>query len=98
MEKWSCENRKVARIWSRRRLPYGSGEDEANGSAGSMLSRAERRNLQRYREFRADIEAAGFTDVLLMGMGGSSLCPEVLAMTFGKCEFPYPRFDCSGPG
>ena len=39
------------------------------------------------REFRSDIENAGFADVLLMGMGGSSLCPEVLAMTFGKCDF-----------
>ncbi|MEQ1921760.1 MAG: transaldolase, partial [Pyrinomonadaceae bacterium] len=34
-----------------------------------------------------DLATAGFRDVLLMGMGGSSLCPEVLAMTFGKVNF-----------
>lgn len=33
--------------------------------------------------FAAELRAAGFTDVLLLGMGGSSLCPEVLAETFG---------------
>src|SRR5208283_4694783 len=31
-----------------------------------------------------EIWSAGFKDVLLLGMGGSSLCPEVLRMTFGK--------------
>ena len=32
----------------------------------------------------ADVKAAGFKHALLLGMGGSSLCPEVLRMTFGK--------------
>jgi transaldolase/glucose-6-phosphate isomerase len=34
--------------------------------------------------------AGGITDVLLLGMGGSSLCPEVLARTFGSKE-GYPE-------
>jgi len=33
--------------------------------------------------FAAEVRATGFTDVLLLGMGGSSLCPEVLAESFG---------------
>ncbi len=33
--------------------------------------------------FGAEVHAAGFTHVLLLGMGGSSLGPEVLAETFG---------------
>lgn len=33
--------------------------------------------------FAADVRADAFTDVLLLGMGGSSLCPEVLAESFG---------------
>ena len=32
----------------------------------------------------ADVKKENFTDILLLGMGGSSLCPDVLAMTFGK--------------
>ncbi|MGH9591921.1 MAG: bifunctional transaldolase/phosoglucose isomerase, partial [Bryobacteraceae bacterium] len=37
----------------------------------------------------ADIKSAGFKHALLLGMGGSSLGPEVLKMTFGKIDgFP----------
>jgi transaldolase / glucose-6-phosphate isomerase len=37
----------------------------------------------------AEVKQAGFKHALLLGMGGSSLCPEVLRLTFGKIEgFP----------
>ena len=32
----------------------------------------------------AEIHEDGFTHILLLGMGGSSLCPEVFSLTFGK--------------
>jgi glucose-6-phosphate isomerase len=32
----------------------------------------------------ADVKKENFTDILLLGMGGSSLCPDVFAETFGK--------------
>ncbi len=34
--------------------------------------------------FVADVRGAGFSDVVLLGMGGSSLAPEVLATTFAN--------------
>jgi transaldolase/glucose-6-phosphate isomerase len=34
--------------------------------------------------FVADVRAAGFSDVVLLGMGGSSLAPEVLGQTFSQ--------------
>ena len=34
--------------------------------------------------FAAEIKAEGFTHVVVLGMGGSSLCPEVFARTFGR--------------
>ncbi|MGA8398440.1 MAG: bifunctional transaldolase/phosoglucose isomerase, partial [Stellaceae bacterium] len=41
------------------------------------------------QNFAADVKKAGFSDVLLLGMGGSSLGPEVFAETFGsKAGFP----------
>src|SRR5439155_12360748 len=40
--------------------------------------------------FSADVKRAGFSDALLLGMGGSSLGPEVLAQTFGSAP-GYPR-------
>ena len=35
-------------------------------------------------EFAGSIRAHGFQHVMVCGMGGSSLCPEVLAQTFGR--------------
>ncbi len=42
--------------------------------------------LPRLVEFREDVRAAGFTHAVLLGMGGSSLAPEVLRRTFGVGE------------
>src|SRR2546428_7942517 len=48
----------------------------------------------------AEVRAAGFTHALVIGMGGSSLCPEVLKMTFGRIA-GYPELfvlDSTDPG
>src|SRR6185369_633244 len=36
------------------------------------------------RAAAAEVKKENFTDILLLGMGGSSLCPDVLRVTFGK--------------
>ena len=42
-----------------------------------------------FQKLAEDAKAGGFKDILLLGMGGSSLCPEVLAETFGQISgFP----------
>jgi glucose-6-phosphate isomerase len=52
--------------------------------ARMMLERAGEIN-----EFASEIREAGFSHVMLLGMGGSSLCPEVLRRTFGMIRgFP----------
>ncbi len=38
--------------------------------------------VNRINQFVADVQAAGFTEVMLLGMGGSSLAPELFAKTF----------------
>jgi transaldolase/glucose-6-phosphate isomerase len=43
-----------------------------------------RSKLPELEAFVADVRAAGFTDAVLLGMGGSSLAPEVLGTTFGS--------------
>ncbi|MES2857193.1 MAG: hypothetical protein V4692_15095, partial [Bdellovibrionota bacterium] len=43
--------------------------------------------VQKYLDLHDDIKSSGFENILLMGMGGSSLCPEVLAITFGVKNF-----------
>ncbi|NHN89237.1 bifunctional transaldolase/phosoglucose isomerase [Acetobacter conturbans] len=43
-------------------------------------------HLTELEAFQQEVKARGFKQILLLGMGGSSLGPEVLAMTFGKHE------------
>lgn len=40
-------------------------------------------HVSQLQAFADEVKAAGFTHILLLGMGGSSLCPEVFRMTFG---------------
>ncbi|MBV9243035.1 MAG: bifunctional transaldolase/phosoglucose isomerase [Acidobacteria bacterium] len=80
---WNDQN-KVARVW-RKDASVWTGQDEAKWLGWLDIVDHELGNTDKYREFYSDV--AGFERVLLMGMGGSSLCPEVLSMTFGKQQF-----------
>src|SRR4029079_14312000 len=77
---------KVARIWKKDASVW-TNEDESKWLGWLDIIDEELNNVDRYRKFYDDVGAAGFKDVLLMGMGGSSLCPEVLSITFGKTNF-----------
>ncbi len=48
-------------------------------------------SLERLRAFADGIKRGGFTDVVLLGMGGSSLAPEVLRAIVGTAP-GWPRF------
>ncbi|MEP7147252.1 MAG: bifunctional transaldolase/phosoglucose isomerase [Acidobacteriota bacterium] len=85
VESWKADD-KVARIWARDASVW-TGNDEEQWLGWLDIVDQELGDLKKYRDLAAEIEQAGFTDILLMGMGGSSLCPEVLAMTFGKTNF-----------
>ena len=76
----------VARIWAKDARVW-TGDDEAKWLGWLNIVDEELAGLDTYRDLQTDLATAGFNDVLLMGMGGSSLCPEVLAMTFGKTNF-----------
>jgi transaldolase/glucose-6-phosphate isomerase len=40
-------------------------------------------HLEHLRSIAKEVQSAGFSHALLLGMGGSSLCPEMMKMTFG---------------
>ncbi len=80
---------KVRRLWQHDATLW-SGEDEAGwlgwlGIVDEQLSAA-----GQLKVFAEEIKNGGFSDILLLGMGGSSLCPEVLALTFGQVP-GFPR-------
>ena len=85
LDQWEQQD-KIARIWARDASVW-SGDDEAKWLGWLDIVDEELGDLQKFRDLQIDLSTAGFKDVLLMGMGGSSLCPEVLAMTFGKANF-----------
>lgn len=80
------KDERITRIWAKDASVW-TGDDEAKWLGWLDIVEREKADLQKYRDLQADIQSAGFTDVLLMGMGGSSLCPEVLSITFGKQNF-----------
>jgi transaldolase/glucose-6-phosphate isomerase len=82
---WQTED-KIARIWKKDASVWTS-DDEAKWLGWLDSVEAELARVAEYKDFAEDIKSAGFTEVLLMGMGGSSLCPEVLSITFGRKNF-----------
>ena len=78
-------NDKVSRLWARDATLW-SGSDEAQWLGWLGIIERQLVHLDRFADFAADVRDAGFTHVLLLGMGGSSLCPEVLSVTFGQQE------------
>jgi transaldolase/glucose-6-phosphate isomerase len=87
VEDWKMAG-KVRRLWARdARLWTGSGEGNWLGWLG--ITEDQLAHKQHLLDVASDVKAAGFKHALLLGMGGSSLCPEVIKMTFGKAEgFP----------
>ena len=79
----------VRRLWHKdARLWTGHREDAWLGWLD--VADIELRDLEILENLAHDIRAAGFSDALLLGMGGSSLGPEVLAKTFGSAT-GFPR-------
>ena len=88
IEDWKMTG-KVRRIWARDASVW-TGSDEGNWLGWLGITEDQLAHKQRFEEIASEIKAAGFKHALLLGMGGSSLCPEVLRMTFGKID-GYPE-------
>jgi len=76
----------ISRIWARDSSVW-TNDDAAQWLGWLDIVAEELNDLQKYRDLRQDIDETGFNDILLMGMGGSSLCPEVLSISFGVDNF-----------
>jgi len=74
---------KVRRLWARDSSLW-TGTDESNWLGWLGITEDQLAHKQHLEDVAEDIKSAGFKHALLLGMGGSSLCPEVLKMTFGK--------------
>jgi len=74
----------MRRIWSGDHTVWGPDPTEISNRLGWLHSPdVMLENLAEITTFVDEVRAAGYTDALLLGMGGSSLAPEVFRLTFG---------------
>jgi transaldolase/glucose-6-phosphate isomerase len=88
LEEWK-KNNKVARLWQKDASLW-SGTDESNWLGWLTITEEQIAHIDALKQIAEDVKKARFKHALLLGMGGSSLCPEVLRMTFGKIK-GYPE-------
>jgi transaldolase/glucose-6-phosphate isomerase len=88
IEDWKA-NDKVHRLWSRDPSLW-TNIGEADWLGWLSIIEDQLSDRSRFRQNAEEIRAAGFTHALLLGMGGSSLCVEVLKLTFGHVP-GYPE-------
>ncbi len=87
LEDWQLTG-KVRRLWSRDPRLW-SGTDEGSWLGWLGITEDQLSQPEHLKSIAADVRQSGFEYALLLGMGGSSLCPEVLALSFGRTEgFP----------
>jgi transaldolase/glucose-6-phosphate isomerase len=75
----------VARLWGKD-ATFWTDHDEAKWLGWLDIVDRELANLAEYESFASEVRREGFSDVVLLGMGGSSLGPEVLGEIIGSAK------------
>jgi len=87
IEAWQNEN-KLHRLWERDPTLW-TNTDEHQWMGWLTIAR-ENQEIVRIENLANEIKTKKYTDIVVLGMGGSSLCPAMMAETFGKIDH-YPR-------
>jgi len=88
LKDWAAAG-KVRSLWARDASLW-TGTDEGNWLGWLGIADDQLAHLQHLTSIAEEVRRERFSHVLLLGMGGSSLCPEVLKMSFGQLE-GYPE-------
>ena len=80
---------KVRRLWQYDASLW-TNDDEAKWLGWLNITDEQLANIAKLKALADEVKAAGFSDILLLGMGGSSLCPEVLSLTYPQTP-GFPR-------
>lgn len=98
IDDWQA-NRNMRRLWARDPSLW-TGADEAQWLGWLGITECQGERCAELAALARDVKAERLTHALVLGMGGSSLCPEVLAMTFGRTP-GFPELlvlDSTDPG
>ncbi|HVO24437.1 MAG TPA: bifunctional transaldolase/phosoglucose isomerase [Candidatus Margulisiibacteriota bacterium] len=82
LAKWRAQGN-VRRFWGRDASLW-TGKDEDHWLGWLGITNGQLAHIHRLTRITEVAKSAGISHVLLLGMGGSSLCPDVMKMTFGK--------------
>ena len=88
LEDWKTGG-KIRKLWAKDPFLW-TGADEDRWLGWLDLPAQMPAQMSLLKNLAGEVLDAGFSQALLLGMGGSSLCPEVLKMTFGKVR-GYPE-------
>ncbi len=72
----------VERLWAKDASVW-TGGDEARWLGWLDIIEPMQAEMADLEQFRIEVREAGLDSILLLGMGGSSLCPETLSLVFG---------------
>jgi transaldolase / glucose-6-phosphate isomerase len=79
---------KVKRLWAHDASLW-TNTDEGQWLGWLDIVAQQIADVEKFKSLAREISAGKFSHALLLGMGGSSLCPEVMAFTFGRAAgFP----------
>ncbi len=88
-EKWRHDGL-IRRLWEGDKTLW-TGTDEDQWLGWLTIVGEELKGIGELERFQQEVKSGGSSDVVLLGMGGSSLGPEVLAETFGR-QAGFPKF------
>ncbi len=80
---------KVRRLWQQDASLW-TNDDEAKWLGWLGITDDQIANVAKLKALADELKGGGFSDILLLGMGGSSLCPEVLSLTYPQTP-GFPR-------
>jgi transaldolase / glucose-6-phosphate isomerase len=93
-----AHDRVVERIWGRDHTVWADDPTEISDRLGWLdVMDAMRERVPELEAFAKEITADGVDHVVLLGMGGSSLAPEVLATVFRDAGLPLSILDTTHP-
>ena len=88
LNEWRAKG-KVSLLWQHDASLW-TNDDEAKWLGWLDITDEQLANVTKFNDLANEVKAAGFSDILLLGMGGSSLCPEVLSLTYPQTS-GFPR-------
>jgi transaldolase/glucose-6-phosphate isomerase len=90
----------IDRIWKHDHTVWKPGPDEIANRLGWLhIAGVMQENVPRLEKLMQDVQADGYTEVLLLGMGGSSLAPEVFSKIFEEADgLDLAVLDSTDPG